>query len=101
MWLTGKHFKCELSSFDSIDQDESFLQIALQDMDMLDTLAERVEAWEIDRNSAVISALFGGFLSLELQIMRSRDFMLRGVLKALILTAEVGVCMRILSWRWK
>lgn len=57
MWLTGKHFKCELSSFDSIDQDESFLQIALQDMDMLDTLAERVEAWEIDRNSAVISAL--------------------------------------------
>lgn len=91
MWLTGKHFKCELSSFDSIDQDESFLQIALQDMDMLDTLAERVEAWEIDRNSAVISALFAGFLSLELQIMRSRDFM----------TAEVGVCMRILSWRWK
>ena len=49
MWLTGKHFNCELNSFDSIDQDESFLQIALQDMDMLDTLAERIEAWEIDK----------------------------------------------------
>eukprot|EP00438_Fugacium_kawagutii_P008809 Skav212802 [mRNA] locus=scaffold1633:158488:173416:- [translate_table: standard] len=40
----GHHFKCKLESFQSIDKDESFLTIWLQDPDKLDTLAERVEA---------------------------------------------------------
>lgn len=42
--LTGDKFKCKLESFNSIDRDESFLTIWLQDTEMLETLAERVEA---------------------------------------------------------
>ena len=41
--LWGPHFKCKLDSFQSIDKDESFLTIWLEDADMLDSLAERVE----------------------------------------------------------
>lgn len=43
MFCPGDKFKCRLESFNSIDRDESFLTILLQDTEMLETLAERVE----------------------------------------------------------
>jgi hypothetical protein len=43
MSCPGDKFKCKLESFNSIDRDESFLTIWLQDTEMLETLAARVE----------------------------------------------------------